>query len=341
MSQQLDQCPKCGFGLVGEIGMVRWCRRCNWNVDPTAAALAERLSAHGVIGRKEASNIRRAERLYEQYLTSPPIRPADRRALWLTFLLILPFLVLHLALVAVAVFAFVVTTSWSWRLIACVPLLVLASLPWLLTVRRRSGHVLRRAEHPALYAGVDELARDMGVAPPAHIRLDVSWLMTVDYRLGTWNLGLGVPLWMSLSPPERAAVVANRIEAARHYRSVGGIVRRSADMFENAYNVGGRLDTWLREPKQVSLWSPFRLPFSAFLRAKARVMFDTNLRLAYWCDRRAAEATSTDAMAGCLVVMHSGGLRAASRLQRSGDAPDGLGAVLRSLAEPLPRPERE
>lgn len=321
--------------------MVRWCRDCNWNVDPSAAARAERLSMHGASGRKEASNIRRAERLFEQYRTSAPTRPADRRAIWLTFLLILPFLVVHVGLMALAVTAFVSTNSWSWRLIACVPLLVLALLPWLLTIRRRSGNVLPRAEHPAIYAAVDELAREMGVVPPARIYLEVSWRATVEYRLTSWNLRIGVPLWMSLSTQERAAVVANRIEAARHYRSVGGAVRRSADMFENAYNVGGRVDSWLREPKQVSLWSPLRLPFTAFLRGKARVMFDTNLRLAYWCDRRAAEAASTDAMAGCLAVMHSGDLRAASRVLRAGESKDALIAALRSLEDSLPPAERE
>lgn len=337
MSRQVDRCPKCGAALAGDAGTVRWCRECNWNVDPLT------VPRHDEYTRREASNIRRAQRIHEQALAGRLQRPSDRRAIVLLALLLLPFLVLHLALAGAAVAAFVTTTSWWWRVVVCLPLLALAALPWLLTLRSREGGApLDRETCPHLFGGVAALAAELKMPPPSKIRVNWSNTTSINFGARDWELCLGVPLWMTMSPVERAATVANRTEAARHYSSMGGVVRRTADLFEQAYNVGGRVDSWIREPKQVGPWSPLRLPFNAYLRAKGRLMFDSNIRLSYWCDRSAADAVSAEAMAGCLAVMHSGAPRAAGRFQRHGvnEVFDPT-ATLLSLSEPLPPSERE
>ena len=72
-----------------------------------------------------------------------------------------------------------------------------------------------------------------------------------------------------------------------------------------------------------------------YMAAKDRLTRDSGLRLSYWCDRRAAEATSPSAMAGALVRLHSAIGRASGRLSVWGSRDEaGLWPLLRSLSEP-------
>lgn len=106
------------------------------------------------------------------------------------------------------------------------------------------------------------------------------WRLLVGSFLAALGaLHIGLLLWMSLTAEQRAAAVASRVAAARHYRSFGGLVMRTADVFEEAYSVSGRLDVWVREPVQVKPWFVLRWPLMAYLSANGRLMCDSNLRL--------------------------------------------------------------
>lgn len=330
MSAVLTQCPKCRAELVGDVESVRWCQRCNWNVDPGHEVPV-------ISTRGQRAQVQREQELFERLLTSPPKRPSPQRHVWGVLLLMLPFLLFHLTLLAggVAVVLFG-AGSWMWRLGFGSIVFALGLLPWLLTIRRRDRCPrLSRTEHPQLFEAVDAVAAAMGVRPPGGIAIEDSFDISVSVGVRRWVLHIGVPMWMSMTGEQRAAVVANRVAASRHFHSWGGLVMRSADMFEDAYNVGGRLDRWLRYPEQVKPMAVLRLPLMAYMAAKDRLTRESGLRLSYWCDRRAAEATSPSAMAGALVRLHSAIGRASGRLSVWGSRDEaGLWPLLRSLSEP-------
>jgi len=110
-----------------------------------------------------------------------------------------------------------VTGTWPQRILGAVELLIaLALRP---RPRRAPRHTLDRATAPTLYAVTGRVAAELGTRPPDLIAVDArygSGSLTVGARRRR-VLVLGLPLWETLTPDERLALLGHELA-----RTAGG-----------------------------------------------------------------------------------------------------------------------
>ncbi|WP_117212954.1 M48 family metalloprotease [Allorhizocola rhizosphaerae] len=210
-----DLCPRCHSRLVTEGDATPWCGRCLWNLDwyqeePGDGWLARR------IGRLDhTAGYDLSIKLYESLRGKRIERPTVGAAtLWLA-------LVSGLLLAAIAGLA----ALGVWLIVAGAFLMkpvgvLLLLLAWLL--RPRLGRLkpyldeydeVTRDRAPHLFALVDEAAAATGAPAPHVVLVGAAWDafgVTVGLRRRR-VLMLGLPLWASLRPQERVAVLAHEM----------------------------------------------------------------------------------------------------------------------------------
>lgn len=223
MTEQRTQlCPDCGREVDCNPSFPRWCPACDWNLDPLPAR--PRRGARRVA---EKAADRLARRLYEQIRARPPRGRGGYLSRLLTWSLAC---YVHLLTAAMAVGAVLLIVP-GLGLAAPVRVLgaVLLGGPALYVqpFRRRERQpyaAIGRADAPALFALVDEVARDIG--GPAVDSIVVTAEFNASYfKLSTRRpaIAIGLTLWSILEPQEWVALLGHELG-----HRVNGDLRRTA-----------------------------------------------------------------------------------------------------------------
>ncbi|MFC1441422.1 M48 family metallopeptidase [Streptacidiphilus sp. N1-10] len=202
ISSTTPTCKNCGSTLTTDPRFTQWCTSCGWNALPdpqpepnTAAAAAE-------------------EKLYRAVTGAGDLRP-HRDGAWFGALAIACAVhALSLATLAFTVWLLIPPAGFTARILGVILLAAAVILrPRLGSVRRlrKSGRVLDRTAAPALYAVTDRVAAHLGCSP-AHLII-VNGRFNASYaRIGLRRrsvLTLGLPLWETLTPQQRIALLGH------------------------------------------------------------------------------------------------------------------------------------
>ena len=202
-------CPECGSPLTSDPRFVEWCPSCEWGALPKTTPSNT---------RRDRLN-RRFNRGLEQRLFDRVVAGADRgrsapSGTDLVVLVLAGFIhLVTLALFAAGV-ALLLQPLWPPRVLGAV-LIAEGCLfrPQLGPGRRslRRQTVLERSAAPALYALADRVAAEVGTAPAAAIAVN-GWHNASYHRVGLRRevvLTLGLPLWETLAPEQRLALLGH------------------------------------------------------------------------------------------------------------------------------------
>jgi len=248
-------------------------------------------------------------------------------------------LLLHLAFVVLAVFFVVTSPSPLLALVPCALLFVAGINPFLPRKQKHRAVRLDPDRHPELFSWVASVADELGTSPPRHIDISLEWNAGVRRSLRGRQLMIGVPLWMSLSPTERLAVVGHEMG---HF--VNGDTSRSPIV----WTANTALWEWeyafaeIRRPAARMFAWPVRLATRAMLRLYSRLGFVTSQRAEYFADLVAARMASTEAMCSALAMMRSGHVTwdLSIRRARLGVSKSDYWTQLTSLISSVPPDER-
>jgi Zn-dependent protease with chaperone function len=215
------------------------------------------------------------------------------------------------------------------------------------------GEPVERAEAPALWQLVDDVAAALDTPPPDRIvvepEFNAHWSRAGIRR--TRVLGLGLPLLAVLSPRERVAVVAHELAHARNgdiARSwfIGSAVGALAELGSLLTPAGGtpHHETALLEVVSGMLLRVLRLPVDGLLAAEAHLLMHDSRRAEYLADALAADVAGTDAAVALQVIMLLDAVAEQPARRRavtgSRDA-GGLLAEMRAAVVAVPERERE
>ncbi|MET9886151.1 M48 family metallopeptidase [Streptomyces sp. NPDC006430] len=219
-------CPECGAQVAFDERYVNWCAACDWNVDPGAPDPEP--------GRIAAAR-RRIARTYGDRLAAEMERsgvtagPVGRDAA--TLLAYGISLLVHGGTVLlVAAGVLLILLGRSTGVLPAVGVLMLG-LAWLMRPRRMRlttyTPVLHRADAPALFELVDEVAGVVGTSGvhAVVVTTEANAAVTTYGLRGRRVLFLGLGLWEILSPQERVALLGHELG---HFAN--GDTRRGAVM---------------------------------------------------------------------------------------------------------------
>lgn len=347
----------CNSELVGEVAHVRWCERCDWNVDPLHRA-------SGPLGADEQASVARARKLYEVALAQGPEGLPRRGASFALFALVLPLFAFHLVALVAGIVVFTGSSSLVWRFVVGSPLVLLGLMP----VLHRTAHADRvvhlvPGEHEELFSAVRDIAVALGSRPPRRVEVSDRWLIAVlaDSRN---TLEIGLPLWASLRPEERRAVLSQQAYSLRRARNLRRCFDMACQRMVALWTTTSRLDYTNRRagglsPQMRAEWRTaanadsaaprvtqrkmlFRWPLEAWSRLVARATEHESWCVVYRADSAAASLVSPDAVAGALSVIHSAKPRYEAReyeWRRQPNA-DSWWPRIRELADNVPASER-
>lgn len=244
-------CPGCGERIPVDPRFVAWCTACDWNVDP-ADATADEPEPDRVERLRRALAHRYGEQLFAD-LAAPgadgsgadgpgiagPPRSGGAALLATVLALAVHGLTLGLAVVGL----WLLVAGWGEGLQPALGGLFLA-LAFLL--RPRFGRVekdrtelplLERADAPRLFALIDEIAAGIGTRGVDLVVLDTSVNASVSaYGIRRRRvLVLGLPLWATLDPQQRIALLGHELGHYAHGDTRHGFLVGSAL---------SSLDTW-------------------------------------------------------------------------------------------------
>ena len=229
-------CPTCGSALTDDPRFVRWCRSCGWNAHTTATAAKGR-------GDRLQRRFNRAteERLFRRVTESGTRRSSIGGAYVAAYAL---SGLVHLVTLALAGYAGYTLTLPYWPMRGLgVALLAITYLlrprfgPSRKALRRR--HVLDDAAAPELRALAARVAAELGTAAPDLIAVDGDYNASYS-RIGIRRrvlLTLGLPLWETLGPAERVALLGHELGHGANGDSRSGLWIGSAL---------GTLEEWYR-----------------------------------------------------------------------------------------------
>ena len=214
-------CPACAAPIVHDRAFVPWCEACEWNVEAGLDLPQRPGPLAGLYGRLNRTE---GESLYRQLLASPDLRPRPSVSGIAATLLSIAVLAGWLALVAAGIAIVAGSSFIVGQLVGVLVLgLAFATRPRLTPAPKR---VLAREVAPDLYGLVDQIAGRLG-APRIHaIELNGGW-NAATYRFGLRQrhaVELGLPLWESLTPAERVALLGHEIAHGVNGDTTRGIV---------------------------------------------------------------------------------------------------------------------
>jgi heat shock protein HtpX len=216
-------CPTCGYPQVTVGDEVPWCASCGWNLDRHDPGRPHFDFGWSWVDRWA---FRTAYRLNsEQYaaLSGRPVtRPALGAAGWFTMVIGL----VMAAFIAASAAAGVWLCTLSFPSLALVPGVTLIALAIVLLPlpRRvdRHAHEITREQAPTLWRLVDEVADAVGTKRAHRVVVDQAFNAYVHgYGWRRRVVGLGVPLWGSLGPQQRVALLGHEFG-----QYVNGDIRR-------------------------------------------------------------------------------------------------------------------
>ncbi|WP_371484235.1 M48 family metalloprotease [Kitasatospora sp. NBC_00315] len=209
-------CPHCAAPLETDERFPTWCPACEWGLLPAPEAEAHRTPddrAHAERGARREEARRRAvrvrvESLYEA--TADGSAPTRDRT-WLAAAAIAGLV--HLVTFGLLAGSVLLLCGGAWpmRILGAVGLVVTYGLRPRLGRVVRDETILRRCDAPALYALADRVSSAVGARPVDHIRVTDEFNASFGrYGLRRRSvLVLGLPLWVSLGPQERVALLGH------------------------------------------------------------------------------------------------------------------------------------
>jgi Zn-dependent protease with chaperone function len=336
-------CPACGGPVPIEQGLRNWCEKCNWNVggEPT-------LQGEGIFLRQYVKLGDRYGRAVLERLKAAGLQTLKPRWTVQKCCGVLLALCVHLLSLAVLVVGLLLIAGGfpEWLpmtvgAIACAFACLIMPRP----MRRPTKDALPRDEFPALYSLVDDIARELGGKAVRHIVVNEDF--NAYYAEVGWArspvLGIGLPLWLTLAPQERIAVLGHEIAHGVNRDSTRGFLIGSA---LNA------LDAWLAALQSSGHARPsliglairhmLSLPFLAWQSVTAQLLWLDKQTAEYYADHLGARISGTEAAVstlhrlGCDEHLNDVLLRSAYSTSQSGEHV--LGLYLQRISN---LPERE
>ncbi|WP_329125322.1 M48 family metallopeptidase [Streptomyces sp. NBC_01465] len=289
-------CPECGAAVPKQERFVSWCAECGWNVDPGTPEPDR--------GRLDRLYLRLAhrngERLYAELAQDADARP--RRDLSSVLAYALALAVHAVTLTCLVGGVLLVVLGWSTVVLPIFGILLLTTGVVLCPRPRKlppHDPVLRRAEAPALFALVDEVATVVATRGVDAVVVDASFNASVStYGLrGRRVLTIGLGLWEVLSPQERIALLGHELGHYAHGDlRHGGVVapaHRSLHLWYGALAPEPRPDlmgTFVNLVSLVPRWFVYGV-----LVLLTHLTFRASQRSEYLADRAGARAGSSEA----------------------------------------------
>jgi Zn-dependent protease with chaperone function len=212
-----ERCPECAAPLVqSEPRFSRWCRGCDWNVDPQEQLrLSKRTKPPGRLVRlRRRIEDELAERLYAELASRSMDRPGwDLAAVTSVVIAVLVHL-FTLGLVGLAGWLVVVAYD---NVLAWVAIVLLVGIAFLMRPKffrlDKPAVSVTREQTPRLYALVDEVSQALGGPTIQRIVLDTSYnaAVTAIGPLRRRLLIIGLPMWNVLDRQERVALLGHEI----------------------------------------------------------------------------------------------------------------------------------
>lgn len=345
-----ENCPQCGRTVPVDRRFVTWCEHCEWNVDPTGKDLDP------VPAWRARRETRLADALYRELEHGRIQRPGWDLARVTAYGLSLALLVLPIGAYVYGVYAVLnYRPLWVGILIGAIAV----SIGWLLTPRpaRLDPDALTVGpdEAPILFRTLDAIASELGTPPVRRVVVETEpdlWFARIGWRREP-TLGIGVPLWLSLRPQERVAVLAHELGHGRNGDARHGSVVAAAEGVLAELRrtfAGGELDEYRRDlgymvganaqEAQVNAASRFvNATFGALVRWYAALLNRADLRAGqraeYLADRTAATVAGSEATAHALerLVLAEPAYRALERAVRYERDLDPVTAVRRAMTE--------
>lgn len=199
------QCPRCQVALPDpDSRFSAWCPACDWNLDPQCGDATWK-GAPRVLARHE--------RLFERALTAGT-GPALWNAAYVSALVLATAVNVGTVALAGTGVWLLATGTWPQRILGGVEVVIA------LVLRPRLGrmpeHTLDPAAAPTLHAVTERVAAEVGVRAVDAIAVDArygSGCMVVGPRRRR-VLVLGLPLWETLTPDQRLALLGHDLGRA-------------------------------------------------------------------------------------------------------------------------------
>ncbi|MDX2543996.1 M48 family metalloprotease [Streptomyces sp. WI04-05B] len=303
-----SRCPECGTEIHADSRFTKWCPACDWNVDPGGPEPAK--------GRLETLRRRLAHRHGEKLLTTMTTDTTDERQQQqradrdVSGVLAYAIALLVHGVTAVLAGAGIWCVVSGWGGFLMVPGLFLLALGWALRPRLNrlpkdedTGVVLRRPDAPELFALIDEIAVASGTRGVDAVAVNAETNASVQtYGLRGRLLTLGLPLWESLTPEHRIALLGHELG---HYGN--GDTRRGVVLGTAFRSLG----LWLYylspipNPTAVQMITNLAYVVPRLLVQGVLMLLDTltlrsTQRSEYLADSAAARAGSTEAAVGLM-----------------------------------------
>jgi Zn-dependent protease with chaperone function len=205
-------CPNCRWSGEFDSRFTAWCGQCGYNADPAAGKTAESPRA---LRRKQRERVR-AEQLFDSLRDAQDLRPTSAVGLAVTAVATLVHL---LTLTALAGSVWLIATwphlwsAWVAGLLGiAVAIEVRPRIRRFVRSPKEEGWLTRDAA-PALFAVVDRCADALDAPRVDRIRFIGAFnafTTTVGWRRRV-RLMIGVPLWRSLTGPERVALLGHEL----------------------------------------------------------------------------------------------------------------------------------
>jgi len=202
------RCPNCRALVALTPGFVNWCEACDWNVDPMPPpklSWRERRAAE--------SSARRSRQLFEQ-ISRNGVKGPPRR---LTVLNLVALMV-HLLTVLVLVtgLAVLIDGFGLWlpvRIVIGGLLVGVAAVVQPFWSRSRSkAKPLTAADAPQLFSLIEEISKELGCRGVDGILISGAFNASIGHsRKHGWVMTIGLPLWVTLEPQEKVAVIGHEL----------------------------------------------------------------------------------------------------------------------------------
>jgi Zn-dependent protease with chaperone function len=338
-----QDCPECGHAIPVEKKFVAWCDQCEWNVDP----LGEPYPPPAWRTRLEH---RVADALYRELEHGRIQRPGWDVARVLAAVMSAVVLTLPIVCLALGVAALIVYRPvWLAVPIAAVPL----GCAWLFRPRlhplSKQANIIRREQAPRLYALLDTIADALGTERVSSVVIDAEpnlWFNRTGWRRRA-TVGIGLPMWFSLDPQQRVAVLAHELGHGKHGDArhdwlawnASAILDHLIAIFSPRFGQE-RIDPALRGDEARTSVAIMTIntvvggAISAYAWALTRTHLRGSQRAEYLADRRAAEIAGSLAAASALerTLLAETGYRTLERALRFEPGVDPLEAVGRTAA---------
>jgi Zn-dependent protease with chaperone function len=343
-ADQIINCPECGHQLRSDRRYVTWCDRCDWNVDPTPR------EDHTPPWRLRLEH-RLAESLYRELETGSVHRPgwdaARVGAHVLSALILLLPLLGFLAGIGLIVFY---RPLWLSGLLALLAFGVAFVFRPRAAQLQEDAQLVPRDQAPILYAVLDELADVIGTRRVATVVVTTEanlWYQQIGWRFRP-VIGIGLPLWMSLRPQERIAILAHEFGHGRHGDARSGwlvdgawsVLQELEETFSEQHGDRVRRELGYEDLTGATMVSRMlNATVGVLVRGIAwlleRLVLRGSQRAEYLADRRAGEIAGSEATAHALerLVLADASYRALERAVRFPTGLEPLEAVRRELTE--------